>query len=111
MSSRGKRSCRSVSAAVGFTRASAKARSVSRRLRWVSVSSTCTLLALPERRPLVEERPQALDPILGGEGDPEGLDLEAAAGGPVGVDGDLGGALRLPERDRRLGGQRRRQRG
>src|SRR2546426_7405592 len=105
MSSRGKRSRRSVSAAAGRTRAAAKARTVSRSWRCVSVSSTRTLASLPGGRPLLEERLQPLDAVLGREGDAEGLDLEAAARLQVGVGCDRRGALRLRERDRRLGGE------
>src|SRR2546428_5464466 len=105
MSSRGKRSRRSVPAAAGLTRAAAKARTVSRSWRWVSVSSTRTSASLPGGRPLLEERLQALGPVLGPEGDAEGLDLEAAARFQVGIGGDRRRALRLGERDRRLAGE------
>src|SRR6266852_3080070 len=87
------------------TRSAAKARTVSRSWRCVSLSSTRTSASLPRRRPLVEERLQALDAILGGEGHGEGLDLVAAAGLQGRVGGDRRGALRLGERDRRLGGE------
>src|SRR3989475_12422308 len=105
MSSRGERSRRSVSAAAGWTRAAAKARTVARSWRCVSVSSTRTLASLPGGRPLLEERLQALDPVLGREGDAEGLDLEAAARLQVDVRRDRRRALRLRERDRRPGGE------
>src|SRR2546428_13994170 len=103
MSSRGKRSRRSVSAAAGWTRAAAKARTVSRSWRCVSVSSTRTLASLPGGPPLLEERLQALDPVLGREGDAEGLDLEAAARLQVGVRRARRRAPRLREPDRRPG--------
>src|SRR5207249_5978299 len=105
MSSRGKRSRRSVSAAAGWTRAAAKARTISRSWRWVSLSSTRTSASLPGGHPLLQERLQALDPVLGREGDAEGLDLEAAARLQVGVRRDGRRALRLRERDRRLAGE------
>src|SRR5712691_11840023 len=103
--SRGNRPLRSISAATGWMRRSAKSRIASRSWRWVSVSSTRTLPALPDGRPLLAEGVQPLATILGGERQPERLDLVATAcGQPRRTERRR--ALGLAHRDRRLGGER-----
>src|SRR5438093_11094527 len=110
-SSRGKRPWRSVSAAAGLSRAAAKARTVSRSWRCVSVSAISTLTSLPSRRPLGAEGLEALDAILGRERHAERLDLVTASRGAVDIGRDRRRPLRLAECYRRLPGQLRRERG
>src|SRR5439155_15362164 len=110
-SSRGKRPWRSVSAAAGLSRAAAKARTVSRSWRCVSVSAISTLTSLPSRRPLGAEGLEALDAILGRERHAERLDLVAASRGAVDIGRDRRRPLRLAERHRRLPRQLGRERG
>src|SRR5262245_13659275 len=109
-SSRGKRSRRYVSAADGFTRDAANARTVSRSCRCVSVSAICTLASPPARRPLPAKRLETLDAILGRECDAERLDLVAAPGSAVDVGRDRRRPLRQAEGHRRLPGQLGRER-
>src|SRR5262249_34001641 len=109
-SSRGNRPRRSVSAATGFTRDVANARTVSRSWRCVSVSAICTLASLPGRRPFGAKGLESLGAILGCERHPERLHLVATPGRAVDGGADRRGPLRQAERDRWLPGQLSRER-
>src|SRR5262249_60461951 len=63
-----------------------------------SRASTLRLPALPLRRALLEDRPQALDTVLAGERRGEGFDLEPEARLERRLDGGAGCPVRLAQR-------------